>query len=215
LCNNILSKKSFGRRQGHLDPLVDAASNIAGTDNYDRQLLTSITQLQPVKTTFCIPAFFSGKLYKETPLLLASMRMNPDVSWLLVHIAQTSDVSDLSDLATLLSPGLTPNPPWPPNLQVVHTSPDEVQVFVEGALSIKFPQPLRSMPHGAKLNDWKPATGRMFSSLISQCQFWGYADLDSVYGSFNETIPLHIRERNDILTWKKSLSGPATFFRNM
>ena len=136
------------------------------------------------------------------------MRQNVDAQWILVHFGGNE-----SDLSNLFFPGLM----WPPNLQVVHTTPEDVQQFVETALSFSFPAPLRTMPHGSKLNDWKAAFGKIFHTIISGCEFWGYGDLDVIYGNLRYAVPAAVRTRSDIITWKKGkqyMSGPCTFFKN-
>ena len=67
----------------------------------------------------------------------------------------------------------------------------------------------------SKLNDWKQTFGKLFEDWISGCTFWGYTDLDLIYGNLVEAVPKRLREDYDIISPKgHMLMGPFTLFRN-
>ena len=65
-----------------------------------------------------------------------------------------------------------------------------------------------------KLCDIHPAYGQIFEELIADYEFWGYGDIDLVYGNL-ERLFLPKLKGYDILAFKKGhLHGPFTFYRN-
>ena len=175
-----------------------------------RRVLRSLNELQPVSTELCFPMIFTNHLFKMTPLFVASMRANRAIaSWILVHFTQGSDGDDA--LQQLQWPWLE----WPPNLQVVQVSAMDLQAFMERKLGVRFAQPLASID-GPKLNDWKHVFGHLFEDWIGGCRFWGYSDLDLIYGRLDMAVPATLRRsRFDVISPRlKRLAGPFTLFRN-
>lgn len=66
-----------------------------------------------------------------------------------------------------------------------------------------------------KLCDFKPAYGFLFEDYIKEFDFWGFGDIDLVYGKIDEFITDEILEKNDVITFRTEwLSGALTLFRN-
>jgi len=66
-----------------------------------------------------------------------------------------------------------------------------------------------------KLCDLKPLFGKIFEDYLLDYTFWGYGDIDVIFGQIKEFIPDKILQNYDIIsTYKGFLSGPFCLFRN-
>lgn len=61
-----------------------------------------------------------------------------------------------------------------------------------------------------KLCDYKPLYGKLFKKYIKEYEFWGYCDIDLVFGNFNTFFNGEILDKYD----KFYNRGHLTFFRN-
>jgi len=91
-------------------------------------------------------------------LYLESCRHNPDIDWVFI-----SDCTAPSNA--------------PPNTTFIHTSFDDYKSLVSEKLDINF------NPSSAyKLCDLKPAYGYIHQELLRAYDFWGFGDIDVIYG---------------------------------
>lgn len=66
-----------------------------------------------------------------------------------------------------------------------------------------------------KLNDFKPVYGHLFSEYLERYQFWGYTDLDLIYGNISLFVCQDILNNFDIITANTStVLGHFTLLRN-
>ena len=66
-----------------------------------------------------------------------------------------------------------------------------------------------------KLCDFKPLYGKIFEDYLSNYKFWGYSDIDVIYGQINNFIQDETLQNYDIIsTYQGFLSGPFCLFRN-
>jgi len=66
-----------------------------------------------------------------------------------------------------------------------------------------------------KLCDFKPSYGKIFEDYLTEYEFWGYFDIDVIFGKINAFISEQaLREYDIISTYKGFLSGPFCLFRN-
>ena len=66
-----------------------------------------------------------------------------------------------------------------------------------------------------KICDFRPAFGRIFEDNLSDFEFWGYSDLDLVYGNLSHFISLNNLKNFDIITSRSDyVAGHFTLFRN-
>jgi len=74
------------------------------------------------------------------------------------------------------------------------------------ALNIKYPY---------KLCDLRPAYGEIFADYIREYDFWGYGDIDLIYGNLNAYLIDEILENYDILSnHDQFISGHLCILRN-
>ncbi len=66
-----------------------------------------------------------------------------------------------------------------------------------------------------KLCDLKPLYGKIFEDYLSNYKFWGYSDIDVIYGQISNFITDETLQNYDVIsTYQGFLSGPFCLFRN-
>lgn len=91
----------------------------------------------------------------------------------------------------------------PKNVSMIHKSWNDLRSTV--IKSFDFPVCLET-PY--KLCDYKPAYGLIFQDLLLDCSYWGYCDLDLIWGDLNKFIPW------DTDADKYSIYGHLSLIRN-
>ncbi|QSE98443.1 DUF6625 family protein [Fulvivirga lutea] len=98
----------------------------------------------------------------------------------------------------------------PENVNFHHISFDGLKKHIEDKLELKLPN---IAPY--KLCDFRPAYGVLFKELVKDYDFWGYGDIDLIYGELNRFITDDILNNYDLLAFKKGhLHGPFSLYRN-
>lgn len=138
---------------------------------------------------FIIPYF--GKWPFWMPYFLRSCANNPNIDWLLY--------SDCGEPAHL-----------PANVHYKEISFSAYCVFVSQRLSADF-----APKHPYKLCDLKPALGYIHETDIARYDFWGFSDLDLIYGDlrqyFNEQ---RLAQFDFFSTHERRVSGHLCLMRN-
>jgi len=66
-----------------------------------------------------------------------------------------------------------------------------------------------------KICDLKPAFGEIFKEYISGFDFWGYSDIDLIYGDIRSFITDNILEKYDLISVRKDyIAGHFTIYKN-
>jgi len=66
-----------------------------------------------------------------------------------------------------------------------------------------------------KLCDFKPTYGHVFEDYLAGYDFWGYGDIDVIYGNLSKFITDEILKLYDIITFREDwISGAFTLVRN-
>jgi len=66
-----------------------------------------------------------------------------------------------------------------------------------------------------KLCDFRPMFGLVFEEYLKPYEFWGYGDIDVIYGDLQKYIPAKILDKYDVLTFREFIiSGAFTILRN-
>lgn len=67
-----------------------------------------------------------------------------------------------------------------------------------------------------KVCDFKPAYGKIFEDYLSDYNFWGYCDIDLIFGKIDHFIDNEVLNKYDIISfYRRFLSGPLCLFRNI
>lgn len=91
------------------------------------------------------------------------------------------------------------------NIHVMKTSMEDLKKRFEDILGMEI---FLSRPY--KLCDFRPAYGLLFAEQIGDCDFWGFGDIDLVYGRIRGFITEEILDRYDMI----SCWGHLTLYRN-
>jgi hypothetical protein len=66
-----------------------------------------------------------------------------------------------------------------------------------------------------KVCDFKPALGDIFDTRTRDVDFWGYCDLDIIFGGMREFLTEQVLDQSDIISAARHfMAGPFSLFRN-
>lgn len=114
------------------------------------------------KCCFIIPYF--GKFPNYFNLFLNSCGYNKDFNWLIF-----TDDKYAYD--------------YPDNIKVIYTSFEEVKSLIQSKFNFEI-----ALKRAYKLCDFKPAYGVIFQDYLHEYNFWGYCDIDLIFGDLNKYI---------------------------
>lgn len=120
--------------------------------------------------TIAVIALWFGRLPNYFPLWVRSVKANGTFHFLLV-----TDQQITNDL--------------PENLKVVRYSIADLQQLIREKLAIK-----PSFSRAYKLCDYRPAFGELFATEIRDYQFWGYCDMDLMFGQLKNFVTAEMLE---------------------
>lgn len=139
----------------------------------------------------CITIVYFGHWPKWFSAWLRTCRENLGFQWLI-----------LSDN--------TPHADTPQNVRIVHLTQQQLEARVSAMLQVPF-----VLSRGYKLVDLKPAYGELFAPELADYDFWGYTDLDLVYGDLARFFTAEILNSHDVLSPSdRLLVGHLTLIRN-
>ena len=149
--------------------------------------------MNSVPSILMITVFF-GSWPKWMPAFLESCRLNADIEWLLLG-----------------KPSLSQN--LPAN---VRFQPMELSEFLERARTATGFNVEKGREKSCFSQcDLRPAYGRMFEDYISGYDFWGYYDIDILWGRIRKFFPNKIfSEYSMISSMRHRMSGYFAFYRN-
>ena len=134
---------------------------------------------------FIIPYF--GKFNNYFQFFLNSCGRNKEYNWIIF----TDDIRKFS---------------YPENVKVVYTTFDEIKSRIVKKISdiqIKIESPY-------KLCDYKPLYGYLFEEYIQDYEYWGFCDLDLIFGNLNNFLDFNELKNFD----KIGVLGHFTLFKN-
>jgi len=126
--------------------------------------------------SFCFIIAYFGKFNNYFNLWLESCRCNPTVDWYII----TDNDSEYD---------------YPDNVHRIICSMDELRERVQS----KFDFPI-SLKYPYKLCDLKPAYGYIFDDIIKDYDYWGWCDVDVIYGDIRKFFPDETIEGYDMLS---------------
>nr|WP_313952395.1 DUF6625 family protein [Accumulibacter sp.] len=141
--------------------------------------------------SICLVMPYFGKWPFWMPFFLQSCRFNPSVDWLFY-----TDCEPLGDC--------------PANVRVVRMSFNDYCRKVSAKLDIHF------MPTKAyKLCDIRPALGLIHEDVLQGYDFWGFGDIDLVYGDLRAYFTNERLQEHDLYsTHARRISGHLCLIRN-
>jgi hypothetical protein len=142
-----------------------------------------------MKSLLIIIPYF-GKWPEWFPIYLESCRQNPTINWLF----HTDCYFDSSDI---------------PNIRVKLTTKEDFIKHVNEKLGVRF---VLNDPY--KLVDLKPMTAVLYEEEIRGYDFWGYGDIDLLYGNIRKFYTDKVLENNIISTHTWCISGHLALIKN-
>lgn len=133
-----------------------------------------------------------GPLPQYFPIWLHSCSYNPEVKFLLFgsHLPAESPVE---------------------NVELIPLTLEQFckRASASTGVSVKVASP-------KKICDFKPAFGQIFREYLESSDFWGYCDLDVVWGDLGPLTSDEILGASDVISVRgdRFLSGACTFYRN-
>jgi len=126
------------------------------------------------------------------PYFLHSCRYNPTIDFL-IFTDQSKIKLDL-----------------PPNVKIISYSLEQFKTDASKALGFNV-----SVESGYKLCDFKPAYGLIFSDWIKDYDFWGYCDVDVIFGNIRAFMTDELLNEYDIISARHDyLTGCFALYRN-
>lgn len=83
----------------------------------------------------------------------------------------------------------------PDNIRFIDISPDDLNLRIKEKLGIN-----PDIRHPFKFSDFKPAYGLLFKEYILDSDFWGYCDVDLVFGDISDFLIPEIIDNYDIIS---------------
>ncbi len=138
----------------------------------------------------CLIVLFAGPFPVWMPLFLRSVELNPRVHLFLISATQAGKL-----------PINVTHLPW--SLSEIET---RIRTYIDPSLTL---------PHAYKLCDLKPFYGLLFPELIEDYDFWGYCDIDLVFGNLSELLTSERLADVDVFfADARMIMGHFALFRN-
>jgi hypothetical protein len=100
--------------------------------------------------------------------------------------------------------------PLPGNVKLVYKTLPEINLAVTKKLGFEV-----NITHGYKLCDFKPAYGFIFPELIEGYDFWGYCDIDIIFGNIRDFMTDDLLESYDLISTRPDwIPGCFLLFKN-
>ena len=140
--------------------------------------------MKEARICFIVPYF--GKLPAYFQIWLNSCKSNPTINWILF----TNDKANYE---------------YPTNVRVVYCSFEDIKslIYKNFDFDIRIDTPY-------KLCDYKVAYGEIFSDYLKDYDFWGYCDIDLIWGDIRKFYTPGLLAKYD----KIGNQGHATIYRN-
>lgn len=129
---------------------------------------------------------YFGKVPDYFQLYLNSCKKNSEIDWIFF----TDDKREFD---------------YPRNVKTYYMSKNEMQSFIESRLKIKI-----DIEYSYKFCDFRPAYGEIFEAYLKEYNYWGFCDIDMIFGDLSLIINnLDIMDNDKILQ-----NGHLTIFKN-
>lgn len=140
------------------------------------------------KTKVSIIVCYFGKFPNYMDLFIRSCSFNNDYNWLIfTDNRQTSEI--------LI-----------PNITFIYLEFSDFQKLIKKRINKKC-----ICPAPYKICDYRPAFGLLFSDFLQDSEYWGFCDLDMLFGDLNKYLAKPIKEKYD----KIYNHGHLTLMRNI
>jgi len=141
--------------------------------------------------SLCFISFYSGPFPDYFRFFLDSCQRNPDVRFIIFN--------DTLEADRTLS-----------NVELKKLSRAEFESLVAEKLGFAV-----RITRGLKIAEFRPAFGLLFDDLLRGCDFWGYCDVDQIFGDIRKFMTQELLDRYDVITTThRWVAGHFALFRN-
>lgn len=142
-----------------------------------------------------------GKLPEWYKLWMDSIKHNQEFNWLLICDNIDDEFKNYKNDNKIN------------NLTTFNLSKSDLYNLIKSKCDIDINQNFK--PY--KLCDFRPLYGKIFSHLLEDYDFWGWGDIDVVYGNLSKKINDTLLDNYDVIGTGMSdrCSGPLCFFKNI
>ena len=138
-----------------------------------------------MKTKACVIITYFGKLPQTIEAFMQSCKNNPEIQWLVFKDCEYKQL--------------------PINVRFIQFTMSKMKNLIEAKLKMKV-----ALQRPYKMCDFRPAYGMIFQDYLEGFDFWGYGDLDVIYGKLSDFINDNIFDEYD----KIYTCGHLSFVRN-
>ena len=136
--------------------------------------------------SICLIIPYFGSFPNYFQLWLESVRNNPEINFFII-----TDQKPQIDI--------------PMNVTIVEMTFDELRERIQGLYDFKI-----SLKKPYKICDFRPAYGEIFNSIIDNYDFWGYCDVDLIFGNIKKFITEAVLNKYE----KINLHGHLSIYKN-
>jgi hypothetical protein len=98
----------------------------------------------------------------------------------------------------------------PENFKRIELSWDDLVLRIKDRVSAK-----SNLKTSYKLCDFRPMYAKIFQEEIAAYDYWGYGDIDLIYGDLQKFLPWNGIENYDVITFRENIvHGPFSIFKN-
>jgi len=101
------------------------------------------------------------------------------------------------------------------NVKYIHMSLDEFNILASSKLniSVNIKRPINTK-NSYKLCHFKPAYGLIFEDYLKNYDFWGYGDIDVIYGNIRKFVTDYVLQYDLISFSSKIVAGHFALYKN-
>ena len=144
-----------------------------------------------MKKKICLLYCYFGKFPREFGLFLESCKYNPQINFIFFTDCQKPKIEYK-------------------NVFFYDFDLNKFNQLASEKLKLKV-----NINHAYKLSDFKPAYGLIFEDFIREYDFWGFGDIDLIFGNISHFMTDEILKNYDIISGLKAyICGSFSLFRN-
>jgi hypothetical protein len=138
---------------------------------------------------------------------LVACYLGPPPGWIRQYLLSCSYNPSINFLILTDQRGF---PAAPPNVRIEQITEESFNQLATKTIGAEI-----KLSHPRKLCDFKPAYGHLFEEYLQNYDYWGYTDLDVIYGDIRRFLSVAKFHRYDVFTARKEfLVGHFSLFRN-
>lgn len=146
---------------------------------------------QKVQKSICLVIIYMGKWPIWFPAFLRSCALNPSVDW---RIYTDCEIPESG----------------PGNVTFISTNTADVNALANDRIGMEIP-----ITSPRKFCDLKPTYGTIFHRDLEKYDFWGFCDMDVIWGDIRKYMSDDILSKYDVITTRKNaIAGHFTLVKN-